>query len=100
MLVMPNRLVPSSAWELAERSEMEQVVTLYGKVFHLWQTDKGHKVPLGEPKLMTSFTADGQLDFAKVKDRDRRFGTNYEEKKKARNDIEVPLIHSGRLFDI
>lgn len=52
----PSVLVPQAAWEKAETSEMEQVVELYGKVYHLWQVDKGHKIPLGEPKLMTSFS--------------------------------------------
>lgn len=58
MLIMPQPsvLVPQAAWEKAETSEMEDVVELYGKVYHLWQVDKGHKIPLGAPKLMTSFS--------------------------------------------
>jgi len=93
MLVMPNQSVPTAAWNIAEKKEMEQVITLYGKVYHLWQTDKGHKVPLGEPKLMTSYTEDGQFDFAKVEERDEKFGTDYKEKKRSREDIAVPSIH-------
>ncbi|XP_044717729.1 uncharacterized protein HRG_08371 [Hirsutella rhossiliensis] len=93
MLIMPNPSVPDSAWELGEKKEMEQIITLYGKVYHLWQTDKGHKVPLGEPQLMTSYTADGQLDFAKVEERDARFGTDYQRKQEARRDIPLPEIH-------
>jgi hypothetical protein len=96
MLIMPNRAVPESAWQVAENYEMEQVVYLYGKVYHLWQTDRGHTLPLGEPKLMTSFTADGQFDFEKhVGERDKRFGTDYKIKKEARKDIPVPEIHEG-----
>lgn len=76
MLIMPQPsvMVPQAAWEKAETAEMEDVVELYGKVgrmsgpepssppltpakvYHLWQVDKGHKIPLGEPKLMTSFS--------------------------------------------
>lgn len=77
MLIMPqpSALVPQAAWDKAETAEMEDVVELYGKVsqligptsecrqlaysiqvYHLWQVDKGHKIPLGEPKLMTSFS--------------------------------------------
>lgn len=99
MLVMPNRSVPSAAWDIAEKREMEQVITLYGKVYHLWQTDKGHRVPLGEPKLMTSYTADGQLDFAKVEERDKKFGTDYKEKKKAREDLATPPVHPGKVME-
>ncbi|KFA79803.1 hypothetical protein S40288_00751 [Stachybotrys chartarum IBT 40288] len=94
MLVMPNSAVPAAAWELAENREMEQVVRLYGKVYHLWQTDRGDRLPLGEPKLMTSFTADGQFDFEKhVGERDRRLGTDYARKREARKDIEAPEVH-------
>lgn len=95
MLIMPNRAVPESAWQVAENMEMDQVVHLYGKVYHLWQTDRGDTLPLGPPKLMTSFTADGQFDFKHVRDRDRRFGVDYEQKKEARRDIPVPMIHEG-----
>lgn len=98
MLIMPNRAVPDAAWEAAENREMAQVVHLYGKVYHLWQTDKGHALPLGPPQLMTSYTADGQFDFEKhVGDRDRRFGTDYKRKQQAREGIQVPNIHPGEL---
>ncbi|KAF2087982.1 DUF1264-domain-containing protein [Saccharata proteae CBS 121410] len=96
MLVMPQPkfYVPEAAWETAETAEMEQVVQLYGKVFHLWQVDRGDKVPLGEPQLMTSFTADNQFDFEKnVGERDARFGTDYRRKREARKGIEEPEIH-------
>lgn len=97
MLIMPNRNVPDTLWEVAENKEMEEVVQLYGKVYHLWQTDKGHKLPLGEPQLMTSFTADGQFDFEKhVGDRDQRLGSDYKRKAEARKDIAEPQIHPGR----
>lgn len=85
----------SQAWETAETEEMKQVVHIYGKVYHLWQTDRGDALPLGQPKLMTSFTADGQFDFEKiVGDRDHRFSTDWERKKDLRKDIEGPEIHS------
>lgn len=93
MLVMPNRLTPDSAWEVAERKEMEHVIKLYGKAYHMWQVDKGHNVPLGEPQLMTSFTTDGQLDFSKVKDRDSRLGTSFQNRKEARANIPEPSVH-------
>ncbi|KAI1203226.1 DUF1264-domain-containing protein [Nemania serpens] len=96
MLTMPGPTAPGlqQAWEAAETQEMRHVIGLYGKVYHLWQTDRGDALPLGEPKLMTSFTADGQLDFEKVVgDRDRRFGTDWRRKKELRKDIEAPGIY-------
>ena len=96
MLIMPGPTAPGmqQAWEAAETEEMKEVVHLYGKVYHLWQTDRGDKLPLGEPKLMTSFTAEGQFDFEKhVGDRDKRFGSDWKKKKELRKNIEVPEIH-------
>ncbi|KAI1457649.1 DUF1264-domain-containing protein [Annulohypoxylon moriforme] len=97
MLIMPGpTTVPGmqQAWETAETQEMKHIVGLYGKVYHLWQTDRGDALPLGEPKLMTSFIADGQFDFEKaVADRDKKFGSDWKRKKELRKDIEVPQIH-------
>lgn len=97
MLIMPqpNPLVPSAAWEAAETKEMESVVELYGKVYHLWQTDKDHKVPLGEPQLMTSFTqADQMPQFDRlVGDRDGRFGADFNKKRELRKHIQEPQVH-------
>lgn len=58
------------------------------------------KVPLGEPKLMTSFTNGDQMGdggFEKlVGDRDKRFGTDWKRKLELRQDIEEPEIHQGK----
>ncbi|KAI5240245.1 DUF1264-domain-containing protein [Aureobasidium subglaciale] len=95
MLLMPRPTgIPEAVWEVAENKEMEEVVTLYGKVFHLWQTDKGHKLPLGQPQLMTSFTDYDQFDFDKhVGDRDGRFGEDHRHKREVREYIKEPTIH-------
>ncbi|KAJ3006868.1 hypothetical protein HKX48_009424 [Thoreauomyces humboldtii] len=94
MLVMPNPNVPTALWEKAETKEMEDVVLLYGKLFHLWQTDRGDKLPLGEPQLMTSFTEDGQFPFDRcVGDRDERLGTDWKRSKEARAHIREPELH-------
>lgn len=95
MLIMPKpNALPSAVWEMAENAEMEEVVLLYGKVYHLWQTDRGDKLPLGQPQLMTSFTQPGQFDFEKhVGDRDKRFNEDYQQKKEKRAYIEEPQIH-------
>ncbi|KAF2848096.1 DUF1264-domain-containing protein [Plenodomus tracheiphilus IPT5] len=95
MLIMPRpTLVPEPAWELAENAEMEEVIHLYGKIYHLWQTDRGDKLPLGEPQLMTSYTAEDQMpDFEnRLQDRDRRFGSDFRRKKGVREYIESPKI--------
>ncbi|KAK0629374.1 hypothetical protein B0T17DRAFT_184266 [Bombardia bombarda] len=98
MLIMPqpSALVPQAAWDKAETAEMEQVVELYGKIYHLWQVDKGHKLPLGEPQLMTSFTSADQFpDMEKhLDERDSRFqGADWRKKKELRESIPEPEIH-------
>lgn len=65
-----------------------------GKVFQLWQVDRGDKVPLGKPELMTSFTSKDQFDFEKfVGDRDARFGVDSKKKAASRAYIEEPNVH-------
>ena len=95
MLFLPTPAgVPDMAWEVAEKEEMKAVIELYGKVYHLWQVDQGHELPLGEPQLMTSYTQDGQFDFDKhVSDRDQRFGIDSKAKAKGREDIAEPDVH-------
>ncbi|OAA53769.1 hypothetical protein SPI_09214 [Niveomyces insectorum RCEF 264] len=97
MLVMPqpSPLVPHAAWERAETAEMEDVITLYGKVYHLWQVDRGDALPFGTPQLMTSFTDAGQMpDFEQiVGERDERTGTDWRRKRSARAGIAEPVIH-------
>jgi hypothetical protein len=98
MLIMPKpSLVPEAAWEVAENKEMEEVVELYGKVYHLWQTDRGDKLPLGEPKLMTSYTEMGQIPGGEkaIEERDARFGSDFRRKGKVREYIGEPEIHEN-----
>ena len=65
-----------------------------GKVFQLWQVDRGDKVPLGKPELMTSFTSKDQFDFDKiVGERDARFGVDSKKKAASRAYIEEPTVH-------
>jgi len=95
MLIMPKPAgVPTSAWDAIEVKAMEDVIQLYGKAYHLWQVDKGHSLPLGQPQLMTSFTAHGQFDFERlVGDRDQRFKSDYKQKQEVRKHIPEPAIH-------
>lgn len=85
-LIAPN--IPGPA----EHELMEKLVHTYGKTWHMWHTDGGDELPLGVPQLMMGFTADGQLDPARVRERDKRFGISSEEKKQSRADIVAPTI--------
>ena len=52
----------------------------------------GDALPMGVPQLMMGFTADGQVDAARVAERDRRFGIDSEEKRRDRQDIQAPAV--------
>ena len=94
-------ITPSAAWNAAETSEMEEVIGLYGKVYHFWQVDRGDKIPMGKPELMLSLTSDEKVDKAgareKWKDRDERFGVVSKKKAEQRAGIPEPAIHPGKL---
>jgi len=98
MLVMPQPsvLVPQAAWDKAETEVMKEVITLYGKVYHLWQVDRGDELPLGEPQLMTSVTAEGQVPGLErlMDERDQRLrGCDWRRKREVRAGLEEPKIH-------
>lgn len=104
MLIMPqpSALVPQTAWDKAETAEMEQVIELYGKIYHLWQVDRGDKLPLGVPQLMTSFTSKDQFpDMEKRCDeRDERLvgRSDWRRKAELRAGIPEPKIENGEFL--
>lgn len=93
-LIMPKPdLVPAAAWEAAEHEEMKTVIELYGKAYHLWQVDRGDKLPLGEPALVTSFVASWPQREKAIADRDARFNNDTAKKAEGRQDIADHPIH-------
>ncbi|KAG8631663.1 hypothetical protein KVT40_000803 [Elsinoe batatas] len=98
MLVMPRpNGVPEAVWEVGEDEAMKGIIELYGKVYHLWQYDRGEEVPMGEPQLMMSLTEEGFKRVEgieeKLAERDQRFGTNWKAKGERRKGIKEPEIH-------
>lgn len=67
-------LIPEALWEEVELAEMEEVVNLYGKTYHLWQVDRGDEVPMGEPTLMSSFLHETAGVGQVVCERNKRLG--------------------------
>lgn len=87
--------IPEAVWETAETKEMESVIQLYGKTYHLWQVDRGDKLPLGEPKLMMSCTQDSPETEKLVDARDKKFATDHKRKAELRKHIKEPEVHPG-----
>jgi hypothetical protein len=88
-LIMPG--IP----ERVETAAMRDLATTYGKTWHTWQVDRGDNLPLGIPRLMMGFTADGQLDPARIAARDQAAGVSMATKRQARADIPVPQVAEG-----
>ncbi|RMJ24825.1 DUF1264 domain protein [Aspergillus sp. HF37] len=103
MLIMPTlSTVPSAVWDVAETSEMRDLIPNYGKTYHLWQVDRGDPVPLGPPQLMGSFTSEEKVRVAKcggmeelVSARDERFGVDFRVKAEKRSGINDVEKHPG-----
>ena len=72
--------------DAAEKDLMKALIGTYGKTWHMWQIDRGDKLPLGIPQLMMAFTADGQAKANIIADRDKLY-TPSATKKAARADI-------------
>jgi hypothetical protein len=93
--VKSGSLIAPRLPDLAENEMMKKLIGTYGKTWHTWQVDRGDQLPLGTPKLMMGFTADGQANPQMVADRDKGYGISSEEKKKARAGISAPPIQPG-----
>jgi len=87
-------LVAPGIPELAERAYFKDLVTTYGKTFHMWQIDRDD-FPYGVPQLMMGFTQDGQLDQRLLDARDARLGVSTSARRKARTEIPMPGVLQG-----
>ncbi|OIV98472.1 hypothetical protein TanjilG_16799 [Lupinus angustifolius] len=74
-----------------EYSDLEKVCKTYGKVFHFWQVDKGHTLPLGLPQLMMALTKDGQINHDLAQSCAKRMGVDFEKERKDREYMTGPV---------
>src|SRR2546430_17618640 len=92
--VKSGALTAPGAPEAAEKDLMKVLIGTYGKTWHTWQVDRGDKLPMGIPRLMMAFTADGQAKANIVAERDKLYGASAA-KKTARADIADAKLDSG-----
>ncbi len=86
--VTSGALIAPSMSPEDELALMEQLVTTYGKTWHVWNTEVA--LPVGPATPMKAFYADGQLDEDLLEDRDERFGVDSEAAREERAGIEDP----------
>jgi hypothetical protein len=70
----------------------QDLALTYGKTWILWQTDRGDRLPIGEPKLMMVATKDGEWDPKLFERREAKYGKPgyHEETRKLRADLKYP----------
>jgi len=88
-------LTAPGAPEAAEKDLMKVLIGTYGKTWHMWQVDRGDKLPMGIPQLMMAFTKDGQLDPKIAAEREKLYSVSVAAKKAARADIPAVKIDPG-----
>ncbi|CAN7065101.1 unnamed protein product [Brassica rapa subsp. trilocularis] len=70
--------------EPIQRQDLEIVAKTYGKVYHFWQVDLGHELPIGLPNIMMAVTRDGQLYPEMVKETEKKFGISIDKERESR----------------
>jgi hypothetical protein len=94
--VRSGLLVAPGMTDADEHALMARTVRTYGKTWHTWDPVRpGGALPLGVPKLMMSFTTDGQLREDMIAQRDRRMQISTVQKRAQRSDIPAPRILPG-----
>jgi hypothetical protein len=88
-------LTAPGAPEAGEKDLMKVLIGTYGKTWHMWQVDRGDKLPMGIPQLMMAFTRDGQLDPKIAAEREKLYSVSVAVKKAARADIPDAKIDPG-----
>jgi hypothetical protein len=84
-----------------EQKFMEYILPTWGKTWHTWPDPKT-PVPMGEPLLIWSLTADEQVDMKVVEERDRIHGSNTAKiraDRVAKFGMEVPKVSFPKSID-
>ena len=85
--ILSGQLVAPGLPKLAEKELMRGKMNSYGKTWHVWSTDRGDRLPLGEPMLAWSFNRFGQAKPGLVERRDERIGISSDELRQDRQDL-------------
>lgn len=85
--ILSGQLVAPGIPAVAEKELMKGKMNSYGKTWHVWSTDRGDKLPLGQPMLAWSFNRDGEAKPGLVEDRDKKLGMDSKEKRRERQEL-------------
>ena len=94
--ILSGQLVAPGIPDIAEKDLMRSKMNSYGKTWHVWMTDRGHRLPLGPPMLAWSFNRDGEAKAGLVEERDKKMGIDSAAKRRERQDLaELARPQSG-----
>ena len=96
--ILSGQLMAPGIPEVAEKELMRRKMNSYGKTWHVWMTDRGDKMPLGDAMLAWSFNRDGEAKPGLVEERDKRMSVSTEEKRRNRQDLQ-PLARPQQGVD-
>jgi hypothetical protein len=85
--ILSGQLVAPGIPEPAEKELMRRKMNSYGKTWHVWMTDKGDNVPMGDATLAWSFNRDGEARPNLIEERDKKLAVSTAEKRKNRQDL-------------
>jgi hypothetical protein len=85
--ILSGQLVAPGLPDVAEKELMRGKINSYGKTWHAWMTDQGHKLPTGPPMLAWSFSRDGEARPGLVEARDQRMGINSRDIRNKRQEL-------------
>jgi Protein of unknown function (DUF1264) len=88
--ILSGQLVAPGLPDMAEKELMRTKMNSYGKTWHVWSTDHGDQLPLGEPMLAWSFNRDGEARPELIEKRRRQMGVDDQAKRRDRQDL-APL---------
>lgn len=85
--VQSSLLTLPGAPAVAEDHTMKSLINTYGKTWQLWQVDRGDTLPIGPPKLMSTFAEPGQVNAELLAARDKILGISTAKLAKHRADM-------------
>jgi hypothetical protein len=85
--ILSGQLVAPGIPGAAEKELMRGKMNSYGKTWHVWATDQGDKLPVGEAMLAWSFNRDGEAKPGLMEKRDKALGINTAAIRRERQDL-------------
>lgn len=83
--ILSGQLVGPGLPDVAEKALMRKKMNSYGKTWHVWM--EPDQLPLGPAQLAWSFNRDGELDPAKLAQRDRKLDIDTAKKRAERAEL-------------